>query len=162
MLCWSLDLFIKKCTARYVYLALWCHTWYWAHTNQQTLQFEERNHVFGILLSVLTKQLPGKTRCRQKCCHGVFYVALVKCSEEFVLGYIQMLDGERDPRNLLLAFCSVLLIVRNLHFGRSSFSNSESNHVTLSDSLVEDLFDVISCYFPIDFSPVSTLFSRAC
>ena len=41
----------------------------------------------------------------------------VKCSEEFVLGYVQLVDGERDPRNLLLVFNSVLVIVRNLHFG---------------------------------------------
>lgn len=48
---------------------------------------------------------------------AVLTLALVKCSEEFVLGYIQILDGERDPRNLLLAFNSVYVIVRNLHFG---------------------------------------------
>lgn len=43
----------------------------------------------------------------------------IECSEEFVLGYIQVLDGERDPRNLLLAFSSVRVIVDNLHFGMS-------------------------------------------
>lgn len=43
----------------------------------------------------------------------------IECSEEFVLGYIQVLDGERDPRNLLLAFSSVLVIVRSLRFGKS-------------------------------------------
>lgn len=48
----------------------------------------------------------------------VFVLALVEISEEFVLGYIQVLDGERDPRNLLLAFSSVLMIIRNLQFGK--------------------------------------------
>ena len=46
------------------------------------------------------------------------YVVLVGFSEEFVLGYIQVLDGERDPRNLVLAFSSVLIIAKNFTFGK--------------------------------------------
>ena len=38
-------------------------------------------------------------------------------SSEFVLGYIQAVDGERDPRNLLTAFHSVYLIIVHLDFG---------------------------------------------
>jgi DNA repair/transcription protein MET18/MMS19 len=45
----------------------------------------------------------------------------IECSEEFVLGYIQVLDGERDPRNLVLAFTSVRVIVHNFHFGNAQF-----------------------------------------
>lgn len=45
------------------------------------------------------------------------FLALVGCSDEFVLGYIQLLDGERDPRNLLVAFSSVRIILQDLHFG---------------------------------------------
>ena len=41
----------------------------------------------------------------------------MECSEEFVLGFIQMFDGERDPRNLLLSFSSVVIIAQNMHFG---------------------------------------------
>ena len=63
-----------------------------------------------------------------------------------MLGYIQVLDGERDPRNLLLAFNSVFRIIHNLRMG----------------PLVEDLFDVISCYFPVDFTPVSLLILFYC
>ena len=36
---------------------------------------------------------------------------------DFVLGYIQALDGEKDPRNLVIAFHSVLTIVGHLPFG---------------------------------------------
>lgn len=87
----------------------------------QALQFEERHKLFDIFLFLLTHHLDG----------------LVECSEEFVMGYIQMFDGERDPRNLLLIFSSVAIIAQNLRF----------------DAMTEDLFDVISCYFPIDFTP---------
>lgn len=38
-----------------------------------------------------------------------------------MLGYIQLLDGEQDPRNLLIAFSSVLIIIRNLRFGKSFY-----------------------------------------
>lgn len=51
------------------------------------------------------------SRCR------IVVIALVESSDEFVLGYIQLLDGERDPRNLLVAFSSVRIILQNLHFG---------------------------------------------
>ena len=36
---------------------------------------------------------------------------------DFVLGYIQVMDGEKDPRNLIIAFNSVLTIIRHLPFG---------------------------------------------
>ena len=36
---------------------------------------------------------------------------------DFVLGYIQALDGEKDPRNLIIGFNSVFTIVRHLPFG---------------------------------------------
>ncbi len=88
------------------------------------------------------------------------YVALVEWSEEFVLGYIQLLDGERDPRNLVLAFSSIFIIVQNFTFGKFLTVNPVSvidsdQWFCCPDSLTEDLFDVISCYFPIDFTPVS-------
>uniref|UniRef100_A0A3Q2C8W6 MMS19 nucleotide excision repair protein n=1 Tax=Cyprinodon variegatus TaxID=28743 RepID=A0A3Q2C8W6_CYPVA len=56
---------------------------------------------------------------------------------DFVFGFVQSMDGERDPRNLLLAFQiarNILLRGYNLKF-------------------TEELFEVTSCYFPIDFSP---------
>uniref|UniRef100_A0A8C9VZR5 MMS19 nucleotide excision repair protein n=1 Tax=Scleropages formosus TaxID=113540 RepID=A0A8C9VZR5_SCLFO len=57
---------------------------------------------------------------------------------DFVFGFVQAMDGERDPRNLLLAF----QIARNiLHRGYEL------------GSFTEELFEVTSCYFPIDFSP---------
>ena len=46
-----------------------------------------------------------------------YNVAVQQMSSEFVLGYIQAIDGERDPRNLLTVFHSVHLIVLHLQFG---------------------------------------------
>jgi DNA repair/transcription protein MET18/MMS19 len=64
--------------------------------------------------------------------------AVKEMGSEFVLGYIQTMDGEKDPRNLVIALNSVTRIVLSLPF----------------EVLAEDLFEVVACYFPIDFTPV--------
>uniref|UniRef100_A0A8D0GZM9 MMS19 nucleotide excision repair protein n=1 Tax=Sphenodon punctatus TaxID=8508 RepID=A0A8D0GZM9_SPHPU len=57
---------------------------------------------------------------------------------DFTFGFIQVMDGEKDPRNLLVAFQIVRdLIVQEYTLG----------------PFVEELFEVTSCYFPIDFTP---------
>ncbi|KAL6094473.1 mms19 [Pungitius sinensis] len=57
---------------------------------------------------------------------------------DFVFGFVQSMDGERDPRNLLLAFqIARTIVLRGYDLGK----------------FTEELFEVTSCYFPIDFSP---------
>lgn len=56
---------------------------------------------------------------------------------DFVYGFLQALDGERDPRILLLGFRQVPVITQNFSLGR----------------FTEDLFEVLACYYPITFSP---------
>uniref|UniRef100_A0A8C5KTA4 MMS19 nucleotide excision repair protein n=1 Tax=Jaculus jaculus TaxID=51337 RepID=A0A8C5KTA4_JACJA len=57
---------------------------------------------------------------------------------DFTFGFIQVMDGEKDPRNLLVAFRIVHEIIsRDYSLG----------------PFVEELFEVTSCYFPIDFTP---------
>ncbi|KAM3913040.1 MMS19 nucleotide excision repair protein homolog [Leptodactylus fuscus] len=57
---------------------------------------------------------------------------------DFTFGFIQVMDGEKDPRNLLVAFQIVQnIITKNYALG----------------PFVEELFEVTSCYFPIDFNP---------
>lgn len=59
---------------------------------------------------------------------------------DFTFGFIQVMDGEKDPRNLLVAFQIVhVIITKNYTLG----------------PFVEELFEVTSCYFPIDFTPPS-------
>ncbi|CAG8718188.1 16808_t:CDS:2, partial [Cetraspora pellucida] len=63
--------------------------------------------------------------------------ALKQLESEFVTGYIQSMDGEKDPRNLLLAFSSIKLIIQEFDIS----------------SQAESLFEVTFCYFPITFKP---------
>ncbi|CAO3697107.1 unnamed protein product [Umbelopsis ramanniana] len=66
-----------------------------------------------------------------------FSNALRPMNNEFVFGFTQAMDGEKDPRNLMKAFALVKEIVVNFDI---------SNHV-------EDIFEVTFCYFPITFKP---------
>lgn len=56
---------------------------------------------------------------------------------EFVHGFVQAIDGEKDPRNLMLAFTLVDRVMRA--------------PVRDWKRYAEDLFEVSSCYFPITF-----------
>jgi len=65
--------------------------------------------------------------------------ALKTIGNDFVFGFIQAVDGEKDPRNLLVVFELTRVIISNFSI----------------DLFAEDLFEVTSCYFPIDFTPPS-------
>ncbi|ORX52808.1 ARM repeat-containing protein [Hesseltinella vesiculosa] len=61
--------------------------------------------------------------------------ALRSINNTFVFGYCRLMDGEKDPRNLMLAFEIIRSIIANFDV---------STHI-------EDLFEVTFCYFPITF-----------
>ncbi|KAI8323806.1 hypothetical protein GQ54DRAFT_296518 [Martensiomyces pterosporus] len=61
--------------------------------------------------------------------------AVKSIGDDFVLGFAQMLDGEKDPRSLMVAFQIVPRIAKLVDIKKHA----------------EDLFDVIFCYFPITF-----------
>ncbi|CAL8089024.1 unnamed protein product [Orchesella dallaii] len=62
---------------------------------------------------------------------------LKNMSSDFVMNFLQSMDGEKDPRNLLLLFRIIPCIVSEFEFG----------------PFLEDFFEMLSCYFPIDFNP---------
>ncbi|CAH0399929.1 unnamed protein product [Chilo suppressalis] len=56
---------------------------------------------------------------------------------DFLYGFISAMEGERDPRNLLFLFTFLPTFLKHISLGH----------------LVEEMFEVISCYYPIDFHP---------
>ena len=64
--------------------------------------------------------------------------AMKNISRDFVVGVIQAMDMEKDPRNLLISFELIRSTVATL----PEFSE-----------FTEELFEVIACYFPISFKP---------
>ncbi|TNN04148.1 hypothetical protein fugu_001177 [Takifugu bimaculatus] len=88
----------------------------------QSLMLAERACVYNMLLNLM------ETREAE----------LKGLGADFVFGFVQSMDGERDPRNLLLAFqVAKNIIHRGYELG----------------SFTEEMFEVTSCYFPIDFTP---------
>lgn len=87
----------------------------------QAHSHQVRNHVYVIVTNLLQYRL-GEVK---------------EMEQEFVYGFIQAMDGEKDPRSLMIIFNMVPVIIQK--FSISVF--------------VEEFFEVISCYFPIDFSP---------
>jgi DNA repair/transcription protein MET18/MMS19 len=60
-------------------------------------------------------------------------------NDEFVKGFISCMDGERDPINL------------DCYFKIFPILSEILNEEIIKDN-AEELFDVISCYFPITFN----------
>ena len=60
---------------------------------------------------------------------------LKKLGTDFVYGFIQAMDGEKDPRNLVIAFQSARLVIENFPLGM--FSN-----------IINELITVLSHYTP--------------
>ncbi|XP_026207027.1 MMS19 nucleotide excision repair protein homolog [Anabas testudineus] len=88
----------------------------------QSLMLAERSCVYSMLINLM------ETREAE----------LKGLGADFVFGFVQSMDGERDPRNLLLAFqIAQNIINRGYDLGK----------------FTEELFEVTSCYFPIDFTP---------
>ncbi|KAF9315046.1 hypothetical protein BG003_003547 [Podila horticola] len=89
--------------------------------NVQTYQQTARHYVFLFFDSAIRN----------------YTQSLRSISSDFVFGFIQCLDGEKDPRNLMLAFTLIKSIIQEFDIAQH----------------VEDLFEVTFCYFPITFRP---------
>ncbi|KAM4624221.1 MMS19 nucleotide excision repair protein homolog [Polymixia lowei] len=88
----------------------------------QSLMMAERACVYNMLITLMESR----------------EAELKSLGADFVFGFVQSMDGERDPRNLLLTFqIAKNIIQRGYDMGK----------------FTEELFEVTSCYFPIDFSP---------
>ncbi|KAG2202901.1 hypothetical protein INT47_008933, partial [Mucor saturninus] len=94
----------------------------------------------ALFSNIKVKKLPQQSRYKIL---SILGKALEKYSSEiqrskinFIGGFINCMDGEKDPRNLMLAFELVRSIIDRFDISRH----------------IEDLFDVVFCYFPISFA----------
>lgn len=92
-----------------------------ADTHVQSLPQESRQSVFELMVLILTNHLKEAQTL----------------GPDFVFGFLQQIDGEKDPRCLLTVFSMVVNIASNFPI----------------DRFAEDLFEVSACYFPITFNP---------
>ncbi|CAH2084528.1 unnamed protein product [Euphydryas editha] len=100
----------------------------------------------GEYFTVLFREVACQSQVRQD--RYNIYLTILKLLErdaeymktlgpDFVYGVISAMDGERDPRNLLFLFNFLPNFLEKIPLGH----------------LVEEMFEVISCYYPIDFHP---------
>ncbi|GAA5888696.1 hypothetical protein JCM6882_009055 [Rhodosporidiobolus microsporus] len=95
----------------------------------------------GILSSITLKSHPQPVR------HQIYLLldrlvalsraSLIRMGSEFVGGYAELVEGEKDPRNLMISFGIVRVMLLEFEVAEK----------------VEDLFDITFCYFPITFTP---------
>ncbi|KAI4493219.1 hypothetical protein M0802_009507 [Mischocyttarus mexicanus] len=93
------------------------------HVQCQSQLVEDRRNIYKIFITLLQNNFDD----------------LKEMGIGFVYGVISSIDGERDPRNLILLFNTLPNFIKEYQLGH----------------LTEEMFDVISCYFPIDFNPIN-------
>ncbi|TFY54747.1 hypothetical protein EVG20_g9585, partial [Dentipellis fragilis] len=109
-----------------------------AHVKMKALVQAQRFIVFSIVDSLMARHREG----------GAFsflgniviiddHPALKKMGTEFISGYVNLADGEKDPRNLLVGFAISCVILVEFDV----------------KSKIEDMFNITFCYFPITFKP---------
>ncbi|GAA5933513.1 Met18p [Sporobolomyces koalae] len=81
-----------------------------------------RHKIYVLLDALMSRSRPALKRLGQ---------------QGFLKPYCQLVEGEKDPRNLMISFGLVRIILLEFEI----------------DQTVEDLFDVTFCYFPITFTP---------
>ena len=69
----------------------------------------------------------------------------------FIRGVLEAIEGEKDPRNLLVCFDLTHFMLVTFMTPQSDFCK-ETDHAVF-DQLLESFFDEIACYFPINFKP---------
>lgn len=122
------------------------------HTLQGLIYIGKLSQLDGVkvvgMLHALFNNVHNQSQ-RQEDRH-LFYTCVYNCvtlrtndlkvmDNELVCGFIKAMEGEKDPRNLLIIFKIIPLITR---------------YYTISP-LEEELFEVIGCYFPIEFKPIN-------
>ncbi|KAA3681108.1 DNA repair/transcription protein MET18/MMS19 [Paragonimus westermani] len=96
----------------------------------------------GLFANLVVQSLTKSARLRvfkvlHTMLHGHQLSGLQSMGSEFVSAYVQAIDGEKDPENLILIFQMNLIVMRHFPI----------------DHVKEDFFEVMSVYFPVDFSP---------
>jgi DNA repair/transcription protein MET18/MMS19 len=93
----------------------------------------------------------------------IILLGLKKLGESFIQSYCRLADGEKDPRNLLIAFSIARVIVVEFDI-ESSIEVRDKSHSSWTDmhptdrllaflAALQDLFDCTFCYFPITYKP---------
>jgi len=87
----------------------------------QSLPQSNRYNVFVILLHFLLNRLESMPKNKIKWSEEIIwniFVAVQQLKSDFVCNFIQSMDGERDPRNLVLCFQCLQYMTKYLEIGK--------------------------------------------
>lgn len=119
------------------------------HVICQQQQQQDRYLIFQIYETVLKHHTDGEFMCGMICLK-MNYIDLLGVNSmdiDFVYGVISSIDGERDPKNINYLFNWLQVFLKTVKLGH----------------LTEEIFEVLSCYFPVDFkAPPSNKNVRRC
>lgn len=99
---------------------------FFEHVHAQALEQQLRMLAYGLLDRITS------SKCSQDLTEGQHAI-------EFCGGFISAMDGEKDPQCLLQALRIAARLVRR--------------HAEQVQPLLEELFDVTACYFPVTYTP---------
>jgi len=76
---------------------------------------------------------------------------------DFVFSFVRALDGERDPRNLVVGFQTFVKVVHNIpefvRFVEVQICCCQDGFRPPYRACSKELFEVVSVYFPVTFTP---------
>ncbi len=80
-----------------------------------------------------------------------FFLNKVSHPVVFIQSVLAAIEGEKDPRNLLICFDLTYFMLLTYLSHNSSFY--KTNDKAVIEQLEESFLDEIACYFPINFKP---------
>jgi DNA repair/transcription protein MET18/MMS19 len=126
----------------------------------QSFPQASRYNVYVILLHFLLNRYDSKsTQISFFVLCTFLFKAVQQLGSDFVCNFIQSMDGERDPRNLVLCFQCLQYMTKYLDIGKiiHDLIQKEKNRnffFFLIEPYKEELFEVVACYFPMEYKPV--------
>lgn len=71
----------------------------------------------------------------------------------FIAGYINLAEGEKDPRNLMVAFAIARVILIEFDISEHVEVSKKNRIPFCLLTILQGMFNILFCYFPITFRP---------
>jgi DNA repair/transcription protein MET18/MMS19 len=80
-------------------------------------------------------------------------LVLKSMGSRFIVGYINLAEGEKDPRNLMVAFAIARVILIEFNISEHVEVRKKNRIPFYLLTILKGMFNILFCYFPITFRP---------